>query len=305
MEPRVLFISGKGGVGKTTLASALALRHATSGGRALVVSTDPAHNLGHLWHRRLGEEITELAPGVRGLELSASSLARAHLERAGRAMRSYLDESFSRRIDDYLDIVANAPGTNESALLEEIASLVANRRDELLIFDTAPTGHTRALMDMPRTMGRYTDLLLGSTDTADRFSRAAQGLGAEPRSRTELRQALGQRRERLTALTSALQGGEAAFILALTAERMPVLETIEFAADLADLGIRVTHLIANRLDTSGEGQGRQRELLSQLERSTGLPLIGVPTLGEEASNPAALAKLATLLDRAGMPPLGG
>ena len=54
-ERRVLFLGGKGGVGKTTVASAVALAAAREGRRALVVSTDPAHNLGHLWGRRIGD----------------------------------------------------------------------------------------------------------------------------------------------------------------------------------------------------------------------------------------------------------
>lgn len=303
MARHAYFLSGKGGVGKTTLASALAARHAAAGGQALVVSTDPAHNLGHLWHRRLGPEIAELAPGVLGLELSAPRLVARHLERAGAAMRSYLDPSFASRIDDYLDIVSHAPGTAESALLEAIADLVATR-DELLIFDTAPTGHTRALMELPATLDRYTELLLGSTAKADRFSRAAEGLGAERRDRSRLTEALTRRRERLTALTDALHEGRAAFILALTAERMPVLETIDFARDLAELNIPIAHLIANRLPASGPTRARADELLGELASATSMTPIRIPALDGEAASPQALATLARLLDEAGLPPLG-
>ena len=63
---RVLFLGGKGGVGKTTIASAVALDAARSGRRVLVVSTDPAHNLGHLWERRIGDRVTPLADGAGG-----------------------------------------------------------------------------------------------------------------------------------------------------------------------------------------------------------------------------------------------
>ncbi|MDO5723742.1 MAG: ArsA family ATPase [Flaviflexus sp.] len=302
MAPDVYFLSGKGGVGKTTLASALAARHARGGGRALVVSTDPAHNLGHLWHRRLGPEITELERGVFGLELSAPRLVSRHLERAGTAMRSYLDESYASRIDDYLDIVSHAPGTAESALLEAIADLVATR-DELLIFDTAPTGHTRALMELPATLDRYMELLLGSAAKADRFSRAAEGLGAQRRERRGLTEALSQRRKRLSALTEALRNGRAAFILALTAERMPVLETIDFARDLTQLGIPVSHLIANRVPRGAAGE-RAAGLLDELQTATGMTPTVIPVLEGEAASPQALHALGDLLDSAGLPPLG-
>ena len=66
---RVLFFSGKGGVGKTTVAAATALAQAEAGRRVLLVSTDPAHNLGHLWQREVGPQPVRLAPGLDGLEL--------------------------------------------------------------------------------------------------------------------------------------------------------------------------------------------------------------------------------------------
>ena len=65
-ERRVLFLGGKGGVGKTTVASAVALAAAREGRRVLVVSTDPAHNLGHLWGQKIGDRATPLGDGVGG-----------------------------------------------------------------------------------------------------------------------------------------------------------------------------------------------------------------------------------------------
>ena len=68
-ERRVLFFGGKGGVGKTTVAAATALAQARAGRRVLLVSTDPAHNLGHLWQRPVGPQKVRLAAGLDGLEL--------------------------------------------------------------------------------------------------------------------------------------------------------------------------------------------------------------------------------------------
>ena len=81
---RLLFVGGKGGVGKTSIASTIALARADAGARVLIVSTDPAHSLGHLWDMRIGDEITELGPrGVYGLEISPASatdeIGRAHV----------------------------------------------------------------------------------------------------------------------------------------------------------------------------------------------------------------------------------
>ena len=72
-ERRVLFFGGKGGVGKTTVAAATALAQARAGRRVLLVSTDPAHNLGHLWQRPVGPQKVRLAAGLDGLELDPNS----------------------------------------------------------------------------------------------------------------------------------------------------------------------------------------------------------------------------------------
>src|SRR5699024_4257258 len=86
-ERRVLFLGGKGGVGKTTVASALALAASRQGRRALVVSTDPAHNLGHLWGRRIGDRPTRLAENLQGLEIDPDATTDRHLADVGRTLK--------------------------------------------------------------------------------------------------------------------------------------------------------------------------------------------------------------------------
>ena len=78
-QRQVLFIGGKGGVGKTAVASAVALDQARAGRRVLVVSTDPAHNLGHLWQRRVGDRPVALTEGLEGLEIDPDRM-RANLD---------------------------------------------------------------------------------------------------------------------------------------------------------------------------------------------------------------------------------
>ena len=75
----VMFFGGKGGVGKTTVSAATAVRLAEAGKRVLLVSTDPAHNLGHIWDQRLGADPTTLEPGLDVVELDPVATTERHL----------------------------------------------------------------------------------------------------------------------------------------------------------------------------------------------------------------------------------
>src|SRR5699024_12175246 len=94
-DRRVLFLGGKGGVGKTTIASAVAHAAAQEGRRALVVSTDPAHNLGHLWQRRIGDRITRLAERLSGIEIDPDATTDRHLADVGHTLKRLMPENLA------------------------------------------------------------------------------------------------------------------------------------------------------------------------------------------------------------------
>ena len=156
--PRFLFFTGKGGVGKTSIACASAVTLADAGKRVLLVSTDPASNVGQVLGCTVGNRITEIpgVPGLSALEIDPEQAAEAYRERIVGPVRGLLPEREIASITEQL----SGSCTTEVASFDEFTALLT---DETIIgaydhvlFDTAPTGHTIRLLQLP---GNWTDFL--------------------------------------------------------------------------------------------------------------------------------------------------
>ncbi len=320
----VLFVGGKGGVGKTSVAAALALTVARTGRPVLLVSTDPAHNLGHLWGRPVGPDPVELEPGLRGMEIDPAATTEEHLAAVRHTMQRLMPEHLRGEIKKHLDLAREAPGTHESAVLERLAEVVQDRREgELVLVDTAPSGHTSRLIALPELMQAWTDGLLRRQERSAGFGAALRGLGGDqgeraaadvvgaprPRDRRERRDAeirsiLDRRQSRFRMLREQLQDPDrSAFVIVLAAERLPVLETVELHEQLERSGMRVGALVVNKRSPEGAGEllasrreveeGHLASLRSQLPD---LPAVQVPLLPREVLGTEGLELLAGELE---------
>src|SRR5207253_7949145 len=144
---RVILYTGKGGVGKTTVAAATAVLCARLGYRTLVISTDAAHSLADSLDVQVGEQPTEIAPNLWAQEVNALHELEDHWERIHR----YLTSLFaSQGVDDIVaEEMASPPGMEEVASLMEIKHHKAEGRFDVLIVDCAPTGETLQLLAFP------------------------------------------------------------------------------------------------------------------------------------------------------------
>lgn len=315
-DHRILFFGGKGGVGKTTLAAATALALADAGRKVLLVSTDPAHNLGHIWDRRIGDHATEVAAGLSVIEIDPTTQTSRHLARVGETMRAMMPEHLHGEVSRHLRLAERSPGTHEAALLEKIAGIVAETGADFdhLIFDTAPSGHTSRLMELPEVMAAWTDGLLDRRARSEKFSAVVRGLSPTGRDglvaedpvdrrNRRLRSVLLRRRERFEHLRSALNDpATCRFFIVLTPERMPVLETLEFHRHLTEAGISVGGCVINRCSPADQGEflaaraELEAEFIAQLR--TGLPelpVVQLPLLASDVTGRAALQEFAAML----------
>ena len=144
---RVILYTGKGGVGKTTVAAATAARCARLGHRTLVISTDAAHSLGDSLDVELGDAPTEVAPNLWAQEINALHELEAHWEKIHRYLTSFFA---AQGVDDIVaEELATPPGMEEVASLMWIKHHQARGEYDVLIVDCAPTGETLQLLAFP------------------------------------------------------------------------------------------------------------------------------------------------------------
>ncbi len=149
--PRFLFFTGKGGVGKTSIACATAMQLADDGKRVLLVSTDPASNVGQVFRVTIGNQITAISAVERlfSLEIDPQQAAQLYRERIVGPVRGLLPETVVNSIEEQL----SGACTTEIAAFDEFTSLLTDTalhaEYDHIIFDTAPTGHTIRLLQLP------------------------------------------------------------------------------------------------------------------------------------------------------------
>ena len=152
---RIYIFTGKGGVGKSSVAAAHAIKSAEEGKKTLLVSTDMAHNLGDIFERKLGKEAENVLPNLDIYEIDPEYV----MENDFSSIMSYLGNLRSD-VDDYsLQDMGMMPGMEELFSLLKIADIYNSERYERIIVDCAPTGETLALLKFPELLSWYMEKL--------------------------------------------------------------------------------------------------------------------------------------------------
>jgi arsenite/tail-anchored protein-transporting ATPase len=232
-EPtRFLFFTGKGGVGKTSLACASAIALADRGLRVLLVSTDPASNLDEVLGVRLSGRATAIlgVTGLRALNIDPEAAAQAYRERLVGPYRGSLPEAVVRSMEEQL----SGACTMEIAAFDEFSKLLgepgATAEFDHVIFDTAPTGHTLRLLSLP---GAWTGFFATNT-TGNSCLGPLAGL--------EKQRAIYER-----AVASLAEGHRTTLVLVSRAQKAALAEAERTSGELAAIGVRNQRLILNGL----------------------------------------------------------
>ena len=240
----VLF-TGKGGVGKTTLAAATAAHLARSGRKTLAVSTDPAHSLGDALEAGLGHEPVEVE-GAGGL-FAAHVDARALLDGTWGRLREHLATVLAGAGVDELvaDELTVLPGVEELLALAAVRRAAQSGPWDVVVVDCGPTAETLRLLALPEAVSGYLERLFPAHRRAVRGLLARDRPDARRWDRTA--EALDELVDELAGLRALLASPKTGIRLVLTPERVVAAETRRTLTALALLGLRVDGLVVNRM----------------------------------------------------------
>jgi len=157
---KILFFTGKGGVGKSTMAAAAAWQLSRKS-RVLIVSLDPAHNLGDIFGVALQDNKSRYADTLFLKEIDLQKLSREYLQREINVLSGTYKYLQTLNLDNYFSVLRYSPGIEEYALLTSIERTVNNETDfDYIIFDTPPTGLTLRFLALPRVTITWIDRLI-------------------------------------------------------------------------------------------------------------------------------------------------
>ena len=285
--PPYLFFTGKGGVGKTSISCATAISLAEQGKRVLLVSTDPASNVGQVFSQTIGNTILPVAsvPGLSALEIDPQAAAQEYRARIVDPIKGILPDDVVNSINEQL----SGACTTEIAAFDEFTGLLTDAslltRFDHIIFDTAPTGHTIRLLQLP---GAWSSFIESNPDGASCLGPMA---------------GLEKQREQYSHAVQALSDPDRTrLVLVARLQKSTLQEVARTHDELAAIGLKNQYLVINGVLPETEAVndtlaaaiwGREQEALASLP--AGLDALPTDTLFLQPVNMVGVSALRGLL----------
>ncbi|TMU88370.1 ArsA family ATPase [Bacillus sp. BHET2] len=305
-QQSILFVGGKGGVGKSTTASALAVMFAKLGKKTLIISTDPAHNLGDIFHQEINGIKTPLLENLWGIEINPDAETHQYIKEVKGNLKGMVKATMVNEVHRQIDMAASAPGAEEAALFDRIVSIILKESKDFdkIIFDTAPTGHTIRLLSLPELMGVWMDgMLERRKKTNKNYSQLLND--GEPVD-DPIYDILQTRREKFSKVREILlDQNRTGFIFVLIPERLPILETEKAIELMSRHSLHIGGLIINKvLPQQADGEflkkrKHQEEVYLELmrEKFSAQALYRIPLMEEDVFSLQHLETFADYLQK--------
>jgi len=281
---KVYFFMGKGGVGKTTCAASFALQVAKRK-RVLIVSLDPAHNLGDVLDVKVGDEPTKVTDRLYAIEVDFEGMIVKHLKSLTERIKDIYGYLRVLNLDRYVDILRHSPGIEEYAVLDKVIEIikgnVKSNKYDVIVFDTPPTGLTLRIMALPSISSIWIDKLIGlrlaildrrriiEEVTGEKIKAIVKGREIEIPSTREvdpIYKELIKMKEEVDFITSIIKNDDMTkVVMVVNPEALPVIEAKRALDFLNVLGVRVKYLIVNKVLSLLDVKSLPKEFMSKVE----------------------------------------
>jgi arsenite-transporting ATPase len=268
---RYIFFSGKGGVGKTSISCIAALYLAQKGFKTFLVTIDPAAHIGEVLGIRAGSEPSKITDNLYAVMVDQEAAFKEYKEKFLSDVRGKYSEEMLAAMEEEL----NSPCTEEMAAFDKFIQFIESKEYDVVVFDTAPTGHTLRLLDLPFDYAKQVEIMV----CGDEAKETAQN--------------------RFRDIISVLRdGSRTVFSLVLYPESTPIMESYRAMRDLKEAGIETQLVVANmvlsqEVSTNSFFRNRramQMRYLKEIRERFSLPVLSFPLLEEEPRGLDALKK---------------
>lgn len=265
MGTKFIFFSGKGGVGKTSMACSTGVYYADQGKKTLIVTTDPAANLSDVFEQQIGHHITKInrIDNLYAMEIDPDKATQEYKERSLAPMRELFDEEMIKIAEEQL----SGPCTEEMASFDKFIDFMEDDSYEIVIFDTAPTGHTIRLLELPVEWSKH-------------IEESSKGSGQTCMGPVALIQ---ESKKKYDDAINKLRNPEFTdFIFVMQPEQTSLSETLRSSNELKTIGVNTTKIIINGFIPSEEAvnpffksrfEMQQGYFLKAKETFAGIPII--------------------------------
>ncbi|HIQ03207.1 MAG TPA: ArsA family ATPase [Desulfurococcales archaeon] len=321
---KVFFFIGKGGVGKTTCAAAFAVKVARYK-RTLIISLDPAHNLGDVLGVELSEKPTRVVDNLFAVEVDFESMIRSHLENLVDKVKGMYRYLRVLNLDSYIDVLRYSPGIEEYATLDKITEVlkwnISRGEYEVIVFDTPPTGLTLRIMALPSISSIWVDKLMKlriqildrrriiEKITGEKIKTIIGGRVFEAPSKPEddpVYNELVRIKSDINLVNSIVKNpATTTTVIVVNPETLPIVEAKRALNFLGKLGIPVKYIIVNKVLSVTQIPENLKPKIEEQERAlrmineyfTNLKVVKIPFLCEEPKGLSKLQNISIHMDK--------
>ncbi|GAB4483152.1 MAG: arsenical pump-driving ATPase [Thermodesulfovibrionales bacterium] len=276
---KAIFFTGKGGVGKTTISCVTALHIADKGFKTLIVTTDPAAHLGEVFGVRVGSEPARIMDNLFAVMIDQEQAFKEYKDRTLSEARGKYSEDMIAAMEEEL----NSPCTEEMAAFDKFVRFIEGKEYDVVVFDTAPTGHTLRLLDLPFDYAKQVEMMVCSDESA----------GVKQQTQNRFREIIALLRDRERAV----------FSFVLYPESTPIMESYRAMLDLKEAGIGTQLVVANLVlpeevcvnDFFRNRRRMQMKYLKEIQERFNLPVLQFPMMQDEISGIERLKQAASIL----------